>query len=96
LANDKTGGKMPLSTSQALLEAEIISAFTDMRNAGKEDGANPEGLIADLGARIASAIHSYTTSAVVQVNLVNTAVIGASPTGPVVGTGIGVGSGVLL
>jgi len=87
---------MPLSTSKALLEAEIISAFTTVRDMGKADGASPEALIVELGEKLARAIHDYTTSAVVQVSSVNTAVIGASPTGPVVGTGIGIGSGVLL
>tara|TARA_B100000212_G_C27051961_1_gene396051 strand:- start:95 stop:358 length:264 start_codon:yes stop_codon:yes gene_type:complete len=87
---------MPLSVAKVPLELQIAAAFKRVRQAGKEDGADPDAIIDDLANQLALAINAYVTQAVVNVTLVNTAVIGASPTGPVVGTGIGIGSGILL
>lgn len=87
---------MPLSIAKVPLELQIAAAFKRVRQAGEKDGADPDQIIDDLANQLALAINAYVTQAVVQVTLVNTAVIGASPTGPVVGTGIGIGSGILL
>ncbi len=87
---------MPLSVAQFPLQDEIVLAFRAVKDAGEKDGADPDAIINKLAADLSSAIHTYVTQAVVQVTLVNTAVIGASPTGPVVGTGIGIGSGILI
>ena len=87
---------MPLSVAQLPLELQIAAAFKRVRKAGEQDGADPDAIIDDLANQLALAINAYVTQAVVQVTLVNTAVVGASPTGPVVGTGIGIGSGILL
>ena len=87
---------MPLSTAKVPLELQIAAAFRRVRTAGEKDGADPDAIIDDLANQLALAINAYVTQAVVNVTLVNTAVVGASPTGPVVGTGIGIGSGILL
>jgi len=87
---------MPLSTAKVPLELQIAAAFKKVRDNGREDGANSDAIILELASDLTTAINAYVTQAVVNVTLVNTAVIGASPTGPVVGTGIGIGSGILL
>ena len=87
---------MPLSVAKVGLEAQIKSALLDAVRQAKTDGDNSDEVISTLARKLATAINAYTTQAVVNVTLVNTAVVGASPTGPVVGTGIGIGSGVLL
>ena len=87
---------MPLSVAKVPLELQIRSAFIKVRNNGEKDAANSDAIINELASDLATAINAYVTQAVVNVTLVNTAVVGASPTGPVVGTGIGIGSGILL
>ena len=87
---------MPLSVAKIPLELQIASAFRKVRDNGEKDGANSDAIINELASDLATAINAYVTQAVVNVTLVNTAVVGASPTGPVVGTGIGIGSGILL
>ena len=87
---------MPLSTAKVPLELQIVRAFKKVRDSGSQDGANSDAIINELASDLATAINAYVTQAVVNVTLVNTAVVGASPTGPVVGTGIGIGSGILL
>ena len=89
---------MPLSVAKVGLEAQIKAAFNKAKRKGSEDGDNSDVVIETLARELASAINAYTTSAVVQVTLVNTAVVGVGGgvPGPVVGTGVGVGSGVLI
>lgn len=90
---------MPLSVAVIPLELQIASAFRKVKAAG-EAGTNssvsPDAIIDALANDLATAINAYVTQAIVNVTIVNTAVIGASAVGPVVGTGIGVGTGVLL
>lgn len=85
---------MPLSISVVSLEAQIKRAFKTARDTGSQDGADSDAIIAKLASDISKAIHQYTKSAVVNTG-VNTAVAAVSPTGPVVGTGVGVGTGTL-
>jgi hypothetical protein len=87
---------MPLSVAKIPLELDIAAAFRAVRDAGEKDGANSDAIINQLAADLTTAINLYVTAAIVNVTVVNTAVVGASPTGPVVGTGIGVGTGTLL
>ncbi len=87
---------MPLSVAKVGLEAQIKVALQRAVQSAMEDGDNSDAVISELANLLALAINAYTTQAVVNVTLVNTAVIGASPTGPVVGTGLGIGSGILL
>ncbi len=87
---------MPLSTAKLPLELQIRLAFRKVRDTGSLDDADSDAIINQLASDLATAINAYVTQAVVNVTLVNTAVIGASTTGPVVGTGIGIGSGILL
>jgi hypothetical protein len=79
---------MPLSVAVIPLELQKAD--------GERDGASPDTIINTLASDIATAVNAYVTQAIVNVTIVNTAVIGASAVGPVVGTGIGVGTGVLL
>lgn len=87
---------MPLSVAVIPLELQIAAAFRKAKSAGEKDGASPDAIIDALASDITTAINAYVTQAIVNVTIVNTAVIGASAVGPVVGTGIGVGTGVLL
>lgn len=87
---------MPISVAKTPLRFEIEAAFKTVRDKGTLDGANSDAIISQLALDLSESIHRYVSQAVVNVTLVNTAVIGASPTGPVVGTGIGIGSGILL
>lgn len=89
---------MPLSVAKVGLEAQIKAAFNKAKQNGSEDGDNSDAVISQLAQELANAINAYTTSAVVQVTIVNTAVVGAGGgvPGPVVGTGIGTGSGILV
>lgn len=89
---------MPLSVAKVGLEAQIRSAFEKARTSGSADGDNSSDVIATLANELATAINAYTTQAVVQVTLVNTAVVGVGGgvPGPVVGTGVGIGSGILI
>lgn len=84
-----------LSIAVVNLKTEIKAAFKGARDDGN-GGKSSDEILENLSTAITSAIDAYVSSAVVQVTLVNTAVIGASPTGPVVGTGIGTGTGQLL
>jgi|6_EtaG_2_1085325.scaffolds.fasta_scaffold15377_2 hypothetical protein len=83
---------MPLAAAKPGLQSDIEAAFLDVLNAGKEDGASPEGIIAQLAADLANAIDTYTTSALVITDpgqMVNTAVVTAGSPAAQAGTGIG-------
>lgn len=56
---------MPLSAAQPGLQAQIEAAFKKVLAAGKQDGANPDIIIATLSLDLAAAIHAYTMQAVV-------------------------------
>ena len=85
---------MPLSISVVSLEAQIKRAFKTARDTGSQDGADSDAIIAKLASDISKAIHQYTKSAVVNTG-VNTVVAGGGAMGPIVGTGIGKGTGTL-
>ena len=57
---------MPLAAAKTPLQKQIEAAFKKVMNAGEQDGANPDQIIADLSADLANAIHTYTTQALVQ------------------------------
>ena len=83
---------MPLSTAKTPLETMIKIAFLDVLEAGKQDGADPEAIIAQLAADLATAIDSYTTSALVITDpgqLVSTIVVTAGSAVAQAGTGVG-------
>ena len=84
-----------LSIAVVGLKTEIKAAFKNARDNGN-GGQSSDEILESLATAITAASDTYVSSAVVQVTLVNTAVIGMSPTGPVVGTGIGTGTGQLL
>jgi len=70
---------MPLSSAKSGLEAELKKAF-------KEGSANnSEGYVATA---IATAVHNYTSQALVELTMCTTTVSGASVSGgPVTGSG---------
>ena len=83
---------MPLSVAKSPLELMIKQAFLDVLEAGKQDGATPESIIAQLASDLANAIDTYTTSALVITDpgqMVNTAVVTAGSPAAQAGTGIG-------
>jgi hypothetical protein len=90
---------MPLGVAKVPLELAIFNALekarTDYINPGDVDvEVSPAAINRQIAKDLAAAIHAYATAAVV-VTSVNTAVVGAGPTGPVVGTGFGAGNGTL-
>ena len=89
---------MPLSVAKVGLKSQIKAAFLKAKQTGSADGDNSDAVIEALAQELSDAINAYTTQAVVQVTLVNTAVVGVGGgvPGPVVGTGVGMGSGILI
>ena len=87
---------MPLSVAVVPLELQIAAALRTARDVGQITGADPDAIINILANQLSVAIHTYVMQAIVNVTVVNTAVVGAGATGPIVGTGIGVGTGALL
>lgn len=90
---------MPLATALPLLKVEIKKALDDMIDNARSGGDGAQAVDIDqlhreLADKLANAIHAYVTQAMVTTT-VNTAVVGASSTGPVVGTGFGAGNGLL-
>ena len=90
---------MPLSAAKPTLEQEIKAAYKKVMDAGADDGADPDKIIADLAKDLATAIHNYTMSAQVITTTTGT-VIGTAapiaPTGgaaPVFGSSSGAGNG---
>jgi len=65
---------MSLSASKSSLEAAIRQAFSDINSKGAQDGSSPESNISDLAAALSSAIHTYVTSAQVDITSVSTIV----------------------
>ncbi len=83
---------MPLSAAKSPLESMIKQAFLDVLSAGKEDGADPEAIIAQLASDLTTAIDTYTTSALVITDpgqMVSTAVVTAGSAVAQAGTGTG-------
>jgi len=56
---------MPLSAAKPGLESAIEAAFQLVKTSGEQDGADPDAIIAQLAADLTTAIHDYTTSALV-------------------------------
>jgi len=73
---------MSLSASKSSLESAIRSAFNNINRAGAQDGSNPEANISELASALASAIHSYVTSAEVDITPVTTTVLPGIPVAP--------------
>ena len=91
---------MPLGVAKVPLELAIFAALekarTDYITPGDVDSnPSPSAINRQIATDLAAAIHAYTTSAMVTTS-VNTAVVGASFSGPVVGTGFGAGNGTLI
>jgi len=83
---------MSLSVSKSALEQSIKQAFLNMKSAGEADGSNPTANIDALAQAIASAVHSYVTSAQVDI----TTVVSSTPQTPAgVGVAVHVGFGQL-
>ena len=89
---------MPLSTALPILKLDIKTALDDMiADATGDDGSKSvdiDSIHQELADKLATAIDTYVKQAIV-ITTVNTAVVGASTTGPVVGTGFGAGNGTL-
>lgn len=90
---------MPLSAAKPALEQEIKAAYKKVLDAGNNDGADPDKIIADLAKDLATAIHNYTMSAQV-ITTTTGMVVGTAapiaPTGgaaPVFGSSSGSGNG---
>ena len=79
---------MSLSVSKPILEQAIKQAFLDMKSAGEADGSNPTANIDALARAIASAVHTYVTSAQVDI----TTVVSSTPQAPA-GIGVAVHAG---
>ena len=89
---------MPLTTAYPMMVLDIKRAFENARQTieeAAESGTSPKAINNALAEEIAAAVHKYVQQAVVTAT-VNTAVVGASTTGPVVGTGFGMANGKLV
>lgn len=73
---------MSLSDSKSLLEQEIRQAFININSAGSQDGSSPELNIQSLASALAMAIHSYVTSANVDITGITTLVNAGIPVAP--------------
>ena len=93
---------MPLSAAKPLLEAEIFAALQNAGRAidpGAEDGASPLDINQALAKDLASAIHTYTTQAIVTTQVITVlagVAVGAAVAGAVTGAGMGSGTGTLM
>ena len=56
---------MPLSAGHPTLKDEIETAYNDAKDAGAEDGADPDAIVAQLAEDIGNAIHKYMETALV-------------------------------
>lgn len=79
---------MSLSLSKSSLESAIKKAFLDINSKGSLDGASPESNISALASALSDAIHSYVTSADVDITSVDTVVpsgiaVSSPPAAPV-------------
>ena len=95
---------MPLSAALPLLQLDIWLALEDARKSipeAAETGTSPSDINKALGDALGMAIHSYTTSAVVQTTVITVLAGIAAPLAPagacpVAGAGMGSGTGTLL
>jgi hypothetical protein len=84
---------MALAASKSTLEQSIKQAFLDIKNSGESDGSDPDANIDALARAIASAVHTYVTSAQVDI----TTVVSTTPLAPTgLGTAVHVGFGKLV
>lgn len=56
---------MPLSAALSSLEQGIKTAYTNCKNSGEADGADPNSIISQLAQELSDSIHQYMTSALV-------------------------------
>lgn len=76
---------MPIiATGKMTMQSAIRQAFITAKDEGGKNGANPDEIINQLSADIASAVDAYVTSITVTINP-GIPVVGAGPTGPVTG-----------
>ena len=54
---------MPLGTSKSTLEQDIVNAYKAVKDAGKEDGAEPSIIITTLADKLTTAINGYFSQA---------------------------------
>jgi hypothetical protein len=83
---------MPLSAAKSPLESAIEAAFKLVKTSGEADDADPDAIIAQLATDLTTAIHDYTTSALVITDagqMVATAVVTAGSPSAQAGTGTG-------
>lgn len=83
---------MPIiATGKASMQNAIRQAFITAKDNGGKDGADPDAIINQLSADIASAVDSYVTSITVMINP-GIPVVGAGATGPITGATTAPGS----
>ena len=87
---------MPLSAARPGLELDIKAAFEAVKGDGEQDAASPDAIIATLASDLATAIHNYTSKALVKTTvspgiMVGTAGSPAVHMGATVATGTGIG-----
>jgi len=60
---------MPIiATGKPTMQETIKQAFVNAKDSGAKDGADPDAIINQLSADIASAVHDYVTSITVMIN----------------------------
>ena len=95
---------MPLSVALPMLEMDIFMALENARGqiaVAAESGKTPTEINQLFAFDLSLAIHSYTTQALVQTNVITVLAGIAAPLAPagacpVAGAGMGTGTGVLL
>tara|TARA_B100000700_G_scaffold257265_1_gene290918 strand:- start:191 stop:457 length:267 start_codon:yes stop_codon:yes gene_type:complete len=60
---------MPLESSTATLAMDIETAYQAVKENGAQDGASPADIIAQLGEDLATAIHTYMLTALVNTDV---------------------------
>lgn len=71
---------MPIiATGKAAMQASIKQAFITAKDSGAQDGADPDAIISQLSADIASAVDAYVTSITVLINPGTPVVTAGSP-----------------
>ena len=55
-----------LAAALPILEEDIYSAYSKVKEDGAKEGANPDAILQQLADDLRDAIHSYTTSAKVK------------------------------
>jgi len=87
---------MPIAApGKSIMQQSIRAAFVKAKDAGAQDGADPDQITAELASDIAAAVDAYVTTIVVTVNVspgipVTTAGSPSAQVGATTGPGVGV------